>query len=99
MFSKRANRPIRRDPFAGGVGQCCRDIDDAGCMVDGGCLHGGDLMLAQGLADNVEPTGERRVAKDLLSRTSAISLDGGEHGFLRIDQLDLRFGQRCQWNR
>jgi hypothetical protein len=78
------------------MGQRRGDTDDTGCMVDVGRLHGGDLMLAQGLADNVEPTGERRVAKYLLGRTSAIPSDGGEHGFLRIDQLDLRFGQRAR---
>ena len=60
-------------------------LDDAGLReVDGG-LPVAISCWPQGLADNVEPTGERRVAKDLLGRTSAIPPDGGDHGFLRID--------------
>jgi hypothetical protein len=55
-------------------------------------LHGGDFMLAQGSADDIEPAEERCVAKDLLGRTSALRPHGGNHGFLRIYQLGLRFG-------
>jgi hypothetical protein len=41
--------------------------------------QGGDLMLAQGLADNVEPAGERRVTKDLLGRPLTDPRDGSDH--------------------
>jgi hypothetical protein len=40
------------------------DIDNSGGVVDRGRLHGGDLMLAQGLAHNVEPATEWCVTKD-----------------------------------
>jgi hypothetical protein len=41
-----ADRPVRGDPFAGGVGQHGGEIDDAGGLVDRRGLCGGDLMLA-----------------------------------------------------
>ena len=53
-LTDRAYRPIRGDPFSRGMGQHGRQIDRASGLVDGGHLHGSDLMLAQGLAYNVE---------------------------------------------
>ena len=35
-------------------------------LVDGGGLHGGDLMLAQGLAHDVEPACQRGIAEQPL---------------------------------
>jgi hypothetical protein len=32
-----------------------REIDDAGGLIDRGGLYGSNLMLAQGLADDIEP--------------------------------------------
>ena len=40
-----------------------RQIDDACAVVDRRGLHGGDLMLAQGLAHDVEPARQWRIAK------------------------------------
>jgi hypothetical protein len=45
--------------------------DLAAFLVDRGGLHGGDLVLAQALADNVEPTGQRRRAE------GSVTLAGG----------------------
>ncbi len=56
------NRPVRGDPLPGGMGQKGGQSDLAAFLVDRGGLHGGDLVLAQALADNVEPTGQRRIA-------------------------------------
>ena len=39
------------------------ESDQATVAVDGGRLHGCDLMLTEALADQVEPGGERCVAK------------------------------------
>jgi hypothetical protein len=54
------------------MGQCGRNIDKSGGMVDRGGLHSGDFMLAQSLAYNVEPAGERCVTKYLLGRPFAV---------------------------
>ena len=49
-----ADRPVRGDPFPGGMGQHGGQIDDAGGLIDGGSLYRRDLMLAQGLAHDLE---------------------------------------------
>ena len=45
-FADATYRPIRRNPFAGRMRQDRAEPDDAGIVVDGSGLHGGDLMLA-----------------------------------------------------
>src|SRR6266567_8160453 len=50
----RAYRPIRGDPFARGVGEYGSQRDRAGRLVDRRGLQDGDLVLAQGLAHDVE---------------------------------------------
>jgi len=45
-FTDGADRPIRRDPFSRGMRQNRTEPDDAGGCVNGGGLHGRDLMLA-----------------------------------------------------
>ena len=44
-FADRAYRPVRRDPFAGGMGQKRRQPDLTAFVVDGGGLDRGDLVL------------------------------------------------------
>jgi hypothetical protein len=39
------DRPIRRDPLAGGMGERGGQMDHAGGLIDGGRLQSGDLVL------------------------------------------------------
>ncbi len=50
------DRPIRGNPFAGGMRQHGGQVHDAGGLIDRGGLHGGDLVLAERLAHDVEAT-------------------------------------------
>ena len=92
-FGNRANRPIRRDPLAGGVGQHGRELDHAGRLIDGGGLYGGDLVLAERLAHDVEPAGERRVAKAALAVPWPAGPDGTDQRLFRVDEFGLSLGQ------
>src|SRR3954471_10288315 len=65
-FGDGTDRPIRCDPFAGGVRKRGGQIDHPGGLVDGGGLHGRNLMLPQRLAHDVEATGERRITEATL---------------------------------
>ena len=60
-----ADRPVRGDPFPRGMRQHGGQVDDARALVDRGGLHGGDLMLAQGLAHDVETARQRGIAERL----------------------------------
>jgi hypothetical protein len=73
-------------------------VRDAGSFVDGGGLHSRDLMLAQGLAHNVQAAGERRIAEGPLGSASLLRPDGPDQRLFWIDELGLGFGQslvRC----
>ncbi len=48
-----ADRPIGRDPLSRRVGENRGQADGAGRGIDGGGLDGRDLLLAQGLTNNV----------------------------------------------
>ena len=50
-----ADRPVGRDPLPGSMRQHGGQIDRAGGLVDGGGLHGGDLMLAKVLRTMSSP--------------------------------------------
>ena len=52
-----------------------REIDDAGGLIDRRGLYCGDLMLAQGLAHDIEPTRERSIPKRLFSPSLSIRTD------------------------
>ena len=52
-FADRANRPIRRHPFAGGVNQRGGEADEPSILVDCRCLNGRNLVLAQAFADDI----------------------------------------------
>src|SRR5262249_12952216 len=54
-FADRTDRPIRCYPFSRGMGEDRAEPDNPTRLVNRGGLHGRDLMLAQGLAHNVEP--------------------------------------------
>lgn len=58
-----ADRPIGGDPFAGGMGQQCREAHLAAAGVDPCGLDGCDLLFAGGLADKVQPGGQAGVAE------------------------------------
>ena len=77
------HRPVRGDPFTGGVGQQRGQLDLALGLVDRGGLDGGDLVLAEALAHDVEPAGERSIAKRPLPLPRERRADHGAEGFLR----------------
>ena len=62
-FTDRAYRPVGRDPFSGRMGEDRGQANKAGILVDRSCLHGRDLVLAERLANNVEPSRKRCIAK------------------------------------
>ena len=53
-----------------------RQIDDPGRLIDCGGLHGGDFVLAKGLAHDLKPTRQRGIAKRLFSPARSIRADG-----------------------
>ena len=53
---KRAYRPIGCDPFPRRMGEQCRQIQHSGGLIDCRGLNDGDLMLAEGFADDIEAT-------------------------------------------
>src|SRR6266851_3525494 len=66
-FADRAHRPVRRDPFPGGMGQERGQPDLAGILVDGGGLHRGDLMLPETFANDIQAAREGSVAEGLVA--------------------------------
>ena len=69
--------------------------DDAGSLIDGGGLHGRNLMLAQDPAHDVEPAGQRRIAERAFDpATRALGSDGGHQRLLGVGQFGLSPGQR-----
>ena len=71
-----------------------RQIDDSRRLIDHRGLHGRDLMLAQGLANDLEPAGKRRIAELPWTALPALRLDRADQRFLRIGEFDLCLGQR-----
>src|SRR5207253_3354179 len=55
-IGKRAHRPVGGEPFARRVGKNRREPDEPRLLVDFGRLHGSDLVPAQSLTYDVEPT-------------------------------------------
>ncbi len=76
------------------MGQKRGELDLAAGLVDRGGLDGGDLVLAEALAHDVEPAGERGIAKRPLALARERRADDGAQGFLRVGELALRLGQR-----
>ena len=88
-FGNRADRPVRSDPFARGMREHGCQIDDPGCLVDRSGLHGGDLILAQSLAHDLEPAGKRRIAELPCAALTASRLNRTDQRLLRIREFDL----------
>jgi hypothetical protein len=59
-------------------------MDVAGGLVDRGGLDGGDLLLAQALADDVEPAGQGGIAESAVPLAGELGSDGGAERFLWI---------------
>src|SRR5207247_5426604 len=55
-LADRADRPVRCNPFAGGMCEKGRELDLPGGLVDRRGLDRGDFVLAQALADDIEAT-------------------------------------------
>src|SRR5580704_17062241 len=62
-------------------------------LVDRRGLHGRDLVLAQRLADDVEPAGERGIAESAVTFLWRWRPDGCRQRLLRIGEFGLRFGE------
>ena len=71
-----------------------RELDVTGGLVDRGGLDGGDLLLAQALADNIEAAGQGSIAEGSVPLAGELGPDGGAESFLRIGELRLR-----RWSR
>ena len=69
-------------------------IDHTGRLVDGGGLHGRDLVLTEGLAHDVEAAGERRITKAALPLPWPAGPDRGGQRLFGVDELGLGLGQR-----
>ena len=73
---------------------CCRladGTDRASSLINRG---GGDLMLAQSLAYDVESARQRGIAKGLFCPAWSIRTDSRYQRFFWIDEFSLGFGQR-----
>ena len=68
-LGNRADRPFRRQPLARRMGERRGETDEPRLLVDRRRLDGCDLMTAEGLPHDIEPTRERRIAKGLIMIT------------------------------
>jgi hypothetical protein len=62
-------------------------------LVDRRGLHRRDLVLAQRLADDVEPAGERSITEGPVVLPREWGPYGGDQGLLRIGKLGLSLGE------
>ena len=67
-------------PISTSSGQIQSAVDN------GGRLDRGNLMLSQGLAHDVQPGRQRRIAEDLFGSARSVPADGRKEGFLRFDK-------------
>ena len=67
-------------------------IDHAGGLVDGGRLHGRNLMLPERLAHDVEATRQGRIVKAALALPRPARPHGSRERLFGIDQFCLRLG-------
>jgi hypothetical protein len=93
-LTDRADRPVGRYPFAGGVDEGGSKPDQPAIPIDGGRLHGCDLVLAEAFADQIEAGGEWGVAEAPAAHAGERGDDGGGQGFFRICDLGLGLGKR-----
>ncbi len=62
-------------------------------LVDRGGLNRGDLMLAQGLAHDLKPAGERAHSGRFARPRAGSATDGGDQRLFRVGELGLRLGE------
>ena len=93
-LADRADRPIGRDPLPRGVNKRRGEPDQAAVAVNSGGLNRCDLVLAEALADQVEPGGERGIAKGPAAFARKRRDDGCSEGLLRVCNLGLGLGKR-----
>src|SRR5438046_4247901 len=86
-FADRADWPVGSDPFTRSVCQHRGQIHRSSGLVDRGRLYSGDLVLAQGLAHDLEPARQRRISERLLGL--AFVSDCGNEGLFWVDELRL----------
>jgi hypothetical protein len=89
-----ADRPVRGDPLPRSMRKQGGQPDLAGALVDGRGLDGGDLMLAQALADNIKAAGEGSIAEGLVGLPRERRSDSSDQGFLGVGQFALGFRKR-----
>src|SRR3984893_8946153 len=65
-------------------------------LVDRRGLHGRDLMLAQRLADDIEPARERGIAERPVALPWKWRPDGRRQRLLRVGQLGLGLGESAR---
>src|SRR6516165_8537485 len=63
-------------------------------LIDRSGLHDGDLVLAERLADDLEPAGEGRVAKAARRLSGSPACNGGGERFFWVDEVRLCLGER-----
>lgn len=92
----RADRPVRRHPFAGSTDKGGGQPDQVGIATHGGGLHGCDLVQAETLAEQIKAARERGIAKcpALFPR----EWRGNRRGerFFRTGDRGLGLGKRCR---
>ena len=71
-FGDWADRPVQRDPLAGGVRRKGGQPDMASVLVDSSGLDRGDLVLAQALAEDIRP-----LASEAKQKVRSFSLGDG----------------------
>ena len=71
------------------------ELDLPGGLVDRRGLDGRDLLLAQALAHNIKPAGERGIAEGPVALSGERRADGGTERLFRVGQLALGLGQGC----
>jgi hypothetical protein len=86
---------VRRDPFPGRMGQHGGQVHNACGLIDRRGLDRRDLMLAQGLAHDLEAACARGVAEQPLRGIAVLGLDRPYQRLFWIGELDLRLGERC----
>ena len=77
------------------MGEHRGQANEAGILIDRGCLHGRDLVLAQRFANDVEPGRKRCIAKRAIAFPRERGPYGGDQRLFRICELGLGFGQRA----
>ena len=76
------------------------EANESGVLVDRGRLHRRDLVLAERLANDIEPAGERRIAERAIAFPGEWRADGADQRLFRVGEL--RSGlwpARSRWRR